>query len=227
MAMLSSLAISLIAPNSSWLLRPVLPICSVGTPHSGAMRGNSTNSSTITGRPSAVVLAARRAAMAMLGTPVGICASTTAARSPHSDSSAPAAVSSDCEYRNCVSTRKKPRKNTTKASRRARSSSVLSAISTVSSVMPASRPISVRKVSQVSTAYTSAMASKAQRLGSGRWRQAMWARQASTRPVRPVAHSGRWLACGAMTAVMTANRKKLSRASRGRRLHQRCRPFMR
>jgi hypothetical protein len=144
MAMLSSLAISFIAPNSSWLDRPVLPMASVGTPHSGAMRGNSTNSSTMTGRPSAVVPAAWRAAMAMLGTPVGICASTTAASSPHSDTSEPMAVSSDCEYRNCVSTRKKPRKNTTKASRRARSSSVFSAISMTSSVMPASRPTSVR-----------------------------------------------------------------------------------
>jgi hypothetical protein len=57
-----------------------------------------------------------------------------------------AAVASDCEKKKFVSIVKKPRKKMTKASRRARSSSVLSASSATISVTPASRPSSVRCV---------------------------------------------------------------------------------
>jgi hypothetical protein len=73
-----------------------------------------------------------------------MCASASAVSSPHTETSIASAVSSDCEYRKLVSTRKKPRKKTTIASRRARSSSVFSAISTTSIVTPASLPSSVR-----------------------------------------------------------------------------------
>ena len=55
-----------------------------------------------------------------------------------------AAVNSDCEKKKLVNMVKKHRKNTTKASRRARNSSVLSVSSTTISVTPGSRPSTVR-----------------------------------------------------------------------------------
>ena len=94
----------------------------------------------------AVVRAARPAACRSAGRPTGMCASTRAVSQPHTDSSIHAAMPSDCEYSSCVSTTKKPRKNSTSASRRARSSSVFIDSSATSSATPASLPSSVRSL---------------------------------------------------------------------------------
>ena len=124
--------------------RPVGVAPSLGTPHSGPMRGNSANINTISGAPSSAVRAASEPARLRLGRPTGMLASTSAVSSPHTDTSMAAATAIDCEYRKCVRIKKKPRKNTTKASRRARSSSIFSAISATAIVTPASLPSSVR-----------------------------------------------------------------------------------
>ena len=123
-------------------LRPV--ISSFGVPHSGAMRGNSMKSASMIGAPSSAIQPAVRAACARGGRPTGMCALTRAVSRPSSATSIATAVSSDCELKKFVSIAKKPRKKMTKASRRARSSSVLSASSTTTSVTPASRPSTVR-----------------------------------------------------------------------------------
>ncbi len=120
--------------------RPMVEMPSWGTPQSGPTRGNSTNSSAITGAPSSAVRAARPLAWRRLGWPTGMCASTSAVSSPQIEISIATATASDCEYRKCVRMMKKPRKKTTKASRRARSSSVFSAISATASVTPGSLP---------------------------------------------------------------------------------------
>ena len=117
-------------------VRPVRP--SAGTPHKGAMRGNSINSTTMTGAPITAMLPAVRAAAHSGGLPTGMCAITSDVSSPHTASKMPAAVSRLCEYKKCVSNVNRLKKNTTNASRRARSSSVLSASMTTTSVMPAS-----------------------------------------------------------------------------------------
>ncbi len=77
--------------------RPVLEMPSCGTPQSGPMRGKSRNISAITGAPSSAVRAARPPACFRLGWPTGMCASTTAVRSPHTETSIATATSSDCE----------------------------------------------------------------------------------------------------------------------------------
>ena len=61
---LSSLATSAIEPIFIAFDRPVFEMPSCGTPHSGPMRGNSTNSSAITGAPSSAVRAASAAGLA-------------------------------------------------------------------------------------------------------------------------------------------------------------------
>ena len=139
-ATLSSSASSATDPMRMRSDSPVPAMPSPGTPHSGPMRGKSTNSSTMIGAPKAAVRAASHEAWRRLGWPTGMCASTSAVSKPHTETSIASATTSDCEYRKWVSTMKKPRKKTTKASRRARSSSVFSAISATSKVMPGSLP---------------------------------------------------------------------------------------
>ena len=90
-----------------------------------------------------------------------------------------------------MSTRKKPRKNTTAASRLARSSSVFKAISTTSKVTPASLPSSVRSVHAVSASATTSKAITFQRLGSAPLLKASCARQTSTSAVSAPHHSAR------------------------------------
>ncbi len=204
-AISSSLAISAIAPMRIEPDSPVLPAASCGTPHSGPMRGNSRNSATISGAPSNAARAATLPAWRSDGLPTGMCASTSAVSRPHTDSSMAAAVSSDCEYRKFVSTRKKPRKNTTSASRRARNSSVFSDISTTSMVTPASLPKSVRSVHSVSTAATSSTPATAQRLGSGALLSARCARQNSMRPVSAMHQGARCAVCGRIVQPITAS----------------------
>ena len=79
--------------------RPVVETPSCGTPQSGPMRGNSTNSSAITGAPSSAVRAARPLAWRRLGWPTGMCASTSAVSRPQIETSIAPATASDCEYR--------------------------------------------------------------------------------------------------------------------------------
>ena len=76
---------------------PVLDSPSCGTPHSGPMRGNSRNSSAITGAPSSAVLPANHAACRRLGAPAGMWASTSAVSSPQIDTSIAAATGRLCE----------------------------------------------------------------------------------------------------------------------------------
>jgi hypothetical protein len=204
-AISSSLAISAIAPMRIEPDSPVRADASCGTPHSGPMRGNSRNSATITGAPSNAARAATLAAWRSGGLPTGMCASTSAVSRPHTDSSMAAAVATDCEYRKFVNTRKKPRKKTTSASRRARSSSVFSAISTTSMVTPASLPKSVRSVHSVSIAATSSTPATAQRLGSGPLLKARRTRQNSINAVRAMHHGARCAMCGAMVQAITAS----------------------
>ena len=143
-ATLSSLATSATPPSVSVPDRPVRAPASCGSAHKGPTRGNSRNSATITGMPNSVARAARPPASRSAGRPTGMCASTSAVSRPQTAMIMAAATGSVCEYRKLVSTRKKPRKNTTSASRRARSSRVLSTISITSRVTPASLPSSVR-----------------------------------------------------------------------------------
>jgi len=77
--------------------RPVFATPSCGTPHSGPMRGNSTNSSTMIGAPSSAVRAASRLAWRRLGWPTGMWASTSAVSRPQTETSIAAATASDCE----------------------------------------------------------------------------------------------------------------------------------
>ena len=78
--------------------RPVVETPSCGTPQSGPMRGKSTNSSDHHRR--AEQRGARRPARppgARLGWPTGMCASTSAVSSPHTETSIATATGSDCE----------------------------------------------------------------------------------------------------------------------------------
>ena len=135
--------------------RPLRPlIASDGMPHSGASRGNSTNSTAMMGAPSRAIQLAVFSAVIKGGRPTSMCALTSAVSRPSRPTSIAAAVSSDCEKKKLVSIVKKPRKKITKASRRARSSSVLSASSTTISVTPASRPSKVRCVNSVAPSVT-------------------------------------------------------------------------
>ena len=61
------------------------------------MRGNSTNSSIITGAPSSAVRAASPLACARLGWPTGMCARTSAVSSPQTETSIAIPTSIDCE----------------------------------------------------------------------------------------------------------------------------------
>ena len=195
---------------------PVLPAASCGTPHSGPTRGNSRNNATISGAPSKAARAATAPAWRNGGLPTGMCASTSAVSSPHTDSIIAAAVSSDCEYRKFVNTRKKPRKKTTIASRRARSSSVFSAISTTSMVTPASLPKSVRSVHSVSAAATISTPATAQRLGSVPLVSARCTRQNNITPVSAMHQGARCARCGSKVQPITASWNNVSRLSRGR-----------
>ena len=95
---LSSSASLATDPTCMLALRPLRPtIASLGMPQSGAMRGNSRNSSTITGAPSSAMPPAVRAARASGGLPTGKCASTSTVSSPSSATSMLNAVNSDCE----------------------------------------------------------------------------------------------------------------------------------
>jgi hypothetical protein len=197
--------------------RPLRPASvSAGTPHSGAMRGNSRKSASMMGAPSSAMRAAVRIDCASGGRPTGRWALTRAVSRPSSATSMAAAVASDCENRKLASSVKKPRKNTTMASRRARSSSVLSASSMTMRVTPASVPTMVRCVSSVSPTASASSAPTTQRPGSGRARQASQPRQASSAMASAMVQAGKWPASGPMQQATTASRNSVSRASRGR-----------
>ena len=66
-------------------------------PQSGAIRGNSTKSTTMTGAPSSAIHPAVRAACDSGGLPTGMWALTSAVSRPSSASSIANAVGSDCE----------------------------------------------------------------------------------------------------------------------------------
>ena len=76
-------------------LRPVS--ASLGMPHSGEKRGNSTNSATITGAPASAIQPAMRADSRRLGWPTGRCALTSAVSKPSRPINIAAATPSDCE----------------------------------------------------------------------------------------------------------------------------------
>ena len=85
------------APRRMLPDKPVCPAASCGMPHSGPMRGNSKNSTTITGAPSKAVRAASAATLGRAGRPTGMWASTSAVNKPQTDSTMDSATSSDCE----------------------------------------------------------------------------------------------------------------------------------
>ena len=128
-----------------------------------------------------------------------------------------AAVPRDCELRKFVSTTKKPRKNSTIASRRARSSSVFSASSTTSIDTPASRPMSVPSCQAVAAAASPSSATTVQRPGRGLPVRVRCTRQASTAATPMPNHAGRRSRCGATVQAATATRNSVSRLSRGKR----------
>ena len=98
MTMLSSSASVAMVPTSMLALRPLRPVmASLGTPHSGAMRGNSTNSTSMMGAPRRAMAPAVLAACASGGLPTGMWALTSAVSRPSSPSTMLTAVSSDCE----------------------------------------------------------------------------------------------------------------------------------
>ena len=97
MAIESSLATSVTEPSRIVFDKPVVEMPSCGTPQSGPMRGNSTNSSAITGAPNRAVRAASQLAWRRLGWPTGMWARTTAVRRPQTETSIAAATGSDCE----------------------------------------------------------------------------------------------------------------------------------
>ena len=197
--------------------RPLRPrASSAGMPHSGAMRGKSRKSASMIGAPSSAMRAAMRIDCASGGRPTGRCAFTRAVSRPSRAISIIAAVTSDCDTKKLLSRVKKPRKKITIASRRARSSSVLSDSRTMMSVTPASRPMMVRNVRSVSPTPSASSAPVSQRLGSGRPCQVSQPRQASTPAARAVVQPGRVGSCAEITQAMTASRKSVSRVSRGR-----------
>ncbi|OGB41534.1 MAG: hypothetical protein A2W72_00975 [Burkholderiales bacterium RIFCSPLOWO2_12_67_14] len=216
-AMPSSSASSANRPTRMLFDRPLRPVSSwPGMPHSGDSRGNSRNSTSMMGAPMAAMPAAMRAAWARGGRPTGMWALTSAVSRPSSAIRMPAAVSSDCEWKKWVSRVKKARKNTTKASRRARSSSVLSASSTTMSVTPASRPKRVRWVHQVAATVNASKPMRQAQPGNGSPRSAKVVRQASTPAVSAVHHHGIWPICIITTQAITASRNSVSRVSRGK-----------
>jgi hypothetical protein len=168
------------------------------------------------GAPMAAMPAAMRAACASEGRPTGMWAFTSAVSRPSSASRMPAAVGSDCEWKKCVSRVKKARKNTTKASRRARISSVLSASSTTMSVTPASCPKRVLCVAQVAASVSASRPMRHGQPGSGRPRSAKVVRQTSTPAASAVHHHGMWPTCMAITQAITASRNRVSRVSLGK-----------
>ncbi len=203
-------------PTSIVADKPLRPLmASLGMPHSGAMRGNSTNSASMIGAPSAAIDPAIFAACSSGGLPTGMCALTSAVSRPSSATSMASAVSRDWEKKKLVSMVKKPRKNTTKASRRARTSSVFKASSSTISVIPASRPSSVRCVYQVAASATPNSASSHQREGSGLSVSAKAPRSSNKAALNRLHHNGRWFTCGMTTQATTASRNKVSRLSRG------------
>ena len=215
-ATLSSRASWAMLPTRMSSDRPVRPFCmSVGRPHSGAMRGNSTNSAAMMGAPSSAMRPAMRSDCARGGRPTGIWAFTSAASSPSSASSMAAATGRAWEKKKLDSSVKKPRKNTTMASRRPCSSSVLRPSSITISVTPASRPRIVRCVSSVAPRTSVSSRPITQRPGSGRPRQASCPRQASSARQMAVAQGGRWPVSGSTIQAITPSRNSVSRVSRG------------
>ncbi len=136
--MLSSSASCATLPTRICADKPLRPVAmSLGRPHSGAMRGNSRNSASITGAPARAMRAAVPKAWPSGGRPTGMWALTRAVSSPSRAASVAMAVGSDCEKKKFATRVKKPRKKIAMASRRARSSRVLSASSTTMKVTPA------------------------------------------------------------------------------------------
>jgi hypothetical protein len=218
MAMLSSRARLAMVPTCIVADKPLRPLmASLGTPQSGARRGNSKNSSTMTGAPNRVIEPAMRAACSKGGLPTGIWALTRAVRRPSSAISMAPAVKSDCEKKKLLSIMKKLRKNTTKASRRARSSSVFKASSTTIRVRPASRPSRVLWVNSVAPTVSTSSNQSHQRAGNGRSVTASQPRHSMTAPLSRLHHSGRWLTCGNTTQAITPSMNSVSRLSRGSR----------
>ena len=146
MATLSSCATDATEPSRMLLDKPVGVAPSLGTPHSGAMRGNSMNISTISGAPKKAVRADSQPTCLRLGRPTGMLANTSEVSSPHTDTNIATPTAIDCEYKKWVRIKKKPRKNTTKASRRARASSIFKAVSATVMVTPGSLPSTVPKL---------------------------------------------------------------------------------
>ena len=145
-----------------------------------------------------------------------MCALTSAVNRPSMATSMAAAVSRDCEKKKLVSIVKKLRKKTTKASRRARNSSVLSVSNTTISVTPASRPSRVRCVNRVAPMVRTSRTASHQRDGKGRAVQASQPRQSSTPAASRLHQTGRLPICGRITQAITASRNSVSRPSRGR-----------
>ena len=166
--MLSSRAKLAIVPTRMSALNPDFPCKGPpGVPHKGASRGNSMNSTTMMGAPNSAIFPAIFAAAISGGLPTGMCALTKAVNKPISATSMAKAVSSDCENKKLLSMQKKPRKNTTNASRCARSSNVLSASNITSKVTPASRPKIVLCVANVAATATTSKVTNHQRFGKG------------------------------------------------------------
>ena len=145
-----------------------------------------------------------------------MCALTKAVSKPSSASSMAKAVSSDCEKKKLLSMQKNPKKNTTKASRWARSSRVLRASKITIMVTPASRPSRVRWVAQVALMATTKIKASHQWLGKGLDCQASAPRQSNTKATRALHHTGRCPTCGSTTMAITASKNRVSRLSRGK-----------
>ena len=141
---------------------------------------------------------------------------TSTVKSPSVPRTMLKAVSKDCECKKLLIMQKKPRKNTTKASRRARNSIVLRVRSTTSSVIPASRPSRVLWVNHVAAKVAARRPSNHHRPGNGRLWTASQPRHSRTVPAHAPLHNGRWGSWGIKTEAMTSNRNKVSRLSRGR-----------
>ena len=129
------------APTGMVADRPLRPcMASAGRPHSGAMRGNSRNSVTMMGAPASAIHSALAAARRSGGLPTGMWLSTRAVSRPSMPISMAAATGRLCEKKKLLSRVKKPRKKSTKVSRRACISSVFRLSSTTTKATPASRP---------------------------------------------------------------------------------------
>ena len=185
-------------------------------PHKGAKRGNSINSAAMMGAPSSISRPAVLMGTLSGGLPAGICALTTAASSPHSPSNMASASAKLCPNKKWVMMMKKPKKNTTKASRRARSSRVFRQSSTTARVTPPSRPAKVLWLTQVPSMAAANSATRQAKPGKGLFCQANTARQSNTPAAKALHHSGRCAACGAITHAITPSKNRVSRVSRGR-----------